>query len=135
MSVPRNSTSGVILIVDDDIDLREALQEILEFTGYVVFTAANAQDGIIILRHLETPPSLIISDVRMSDVDGYEFRQAVHSDERWRSVPFVFLTARSRIQDEARRRGLDADGYMVKPFVVEDLLATVRQILVAHSAH
>jgi DNA-binding response OmpR family regulator len=125
----------VIVIVDDDVDLREALQEILEFSGYVVFAAASAQEGLRLLRYLEEPPSLIISDIRMSDVDGYQFRQQVFSDERLRNVPVVFLTARNKIQEEARRGSLDSDGYMIKPFAVEDLLATVRRILVAGSGH
>ena len=126
-----NTNYPVILVVDDDYDLREALTDIFEFSGYVVFSAATGYEGLRMLRCLDTSPSLIISDVRMSDMDGYQFCQAVEAEERWRGIPFVFLSARSFMQDEARRRGLQVHGFMAKPFSVEDLLAKVSSILQA----
>ncbi len=119
----------VILVVDDDTDLREALTDIFEFSGYVVFSAATGCEGLHLLRCLDTSPSLIISDVRMADMDGYQFCQSVYAEERWRGIPFVFLSARSFMQDEAKRRGLHVQGFMSKPFSVEDLLAKVNSIL------
>ena len=124
-----NSDYPVILVVDDDTDLREALKDIFEFSGYVVFTAATGYEGLRLLRQLECAPSLIISDVRMADMDGYQFRQAVCADDIWREIPFVFLSARSWLNDDPQRRGLGVQGYMTKPFAVEDLLATVSRIL------
>jgi CheY-like chemotaxis protein len=130
-----NTDYPVIMVVDDDTDLREALKDIFEFSGYVVFTAATGFEGLHLLRCLESVPSLIISDVRMADMDGYQFRQAVYADSNWREIPFVFLSARNPFQDESRQRGLQVQGFMTKPFAVEDLLATVSRILHAGASY
>ena len=84
--------SRVLLFVDDDVDVREAFGELLEFAGWnVVYTA----DGVEALAWLaaNAPPALILLDLKMPRCDGYEFRQRQLADPRWRDVPTVVFTA------------------------------------------
>ena len=116
-----------ILIVDDDPVLRKALQEIFEFSGYAVITAANAREGLEILRNAYEPPELIISDMVMPGMDGFQFLQAVYLEEKWRDIPFIFLSGKpNRTLEEANLKRVR---YLPKPFPIEDLLTEVRGIL------
>ncbi len=123
------SAYPLILIVDDDPALCSALQEIFEFSGYTVLTVSNAQDALHILRTSQPRPSLIISDVLMSEMDGYQFYHAVRAEEKWRDIPFIFLSAKSKLRHDVEQRGLKVHGYVTKPFRVEDLLSTVSELI------
>lgn len=122
-------TYPLILIVDDDPSLRQALEEIFEFSGYAVLTAASANEGLHMLNDTDMKPSLIISDVLMNEMDGYQFYRTLYQQEEWRDIPFIFLSAKSKLRDDAERRGLKVQGYMSKPFIVEDLLSTVANLV------
>jgi CheY-like chemotaxis protein len=117
----------LILVVDDDDALREGLRELLEFSGYAVFTAAGGREGLQVLRQVK--PDLIVTDVLMRDMDGFEFYQAVYAEEKWRDIPFLFLSAKNRFRDEARQQGIQSYSYVPKPFAVDELLATVRRLV------
>jgi CheY-like chemotaxis protein len=124
-----NKTDTYVLIVDEDPSLRQSLQEIFEFSGYVALTAASAREGLQILHSASTRPSVIISDVLMREMDGYQFYQAVYADERWRDIPFIFISAKTWLRDETEKRGLKVHSYLSKPFMVEDLLAAVARLV------
>jgi CheY-like chemotaxis protein len=117
----------LILVVDDDDALREGLRELLEFSGYAVFTAAGGREGLQVLRQVK--PDLIVTDVLMRDMDGFEFYQAVYAEEKWRDIPFLFLSAKNRFRDEARQQGIQSYSYVPKPFAVDELLGTVRRLV------
>jgi CheY-like chemotaxis protein len=119
----------LILIVDDDPSLRLALKDIFEFSGYAVMTAGSAREGLQALRAAGEKPDLIISDVLMSEMDGYQFYQAVYAEEQWRDIPFVFLSAKSRLRDDVEKMGLKVNMYLSKPFMVEDLLKAVARLV------
>ncbi len=127
--MPVETTFPLILIVDDDVSLRTALQEICEFSGYHALTAAGAREALRLMRSIDQKPDLIISDVLMAEMDGYQFYQAVYTEEAWRDIPFIFLSAKSKLRDEAEKRGLRADRYLNKPFVVEDLLSAIARLV------
>lgn len=116
-----------ILIVDDDPVLRKALQEIFEFSGYAVMAAANAREGLEILRNAYDPPELIISDMVMPDMDGFQFLQAVYLEENWRDIPFIFLSGKPKRNLEGAN--LKRVRYLPKPFPIEDLLTEVQGML------
>jgi CheY-like chemotaxis protein len=124
-----DKTDTYVLIVDEDPSLRQSLQEIFEFSGYVALTAASAREGLQILHSNYSKPCVIISDVLMREMDGYQFYQAVYADERWRDIPFIFISAKSRLRDESEKRGLKVYGYLSKPFMVEDLLSAVAKLV------
>lgn len=114
-----------ILIIEDELPMRTALQDCLEGEGYRALTAADGESGL--QRALEEKPDLILLDVMMPRLDGY----AVAAELRrlGNAVPILMLTAKGQIED--RVAGLDsgADDYLVKPFSTDELLARVRAIL------
>jgi CheY-like chemotaxis protein len=74
---------ATILIVEDDINLLQGIRDILELQGYAVLTASHGLEGLELMRHSEAVPDLIISDIMMPQMDGYEFFKEIRKDERW----------------------------------------------------
>ena len=87
------SQDGPVLIVDDDLDIREALSQILEDQGFDVVTAANGQEALALLRGLEVRPSVILLDLMMPIMDGYGFLDAYRDDASLAVVPVAIITA------------------------------------------
>ncbi len=112
-----------VLVVEDDIPMLQGIAEILEMAGYEVLTAIDGLEGLNVLE--QKHPDLIISDIMMPRMDGYDFYNTVRSDPRWMRIPFIFLTARGQKQDVRFGKQLGADDYIVKPFEPEDLLVAV----------
>jgi CheY-like chemotaxis protein len=120
--------SELILVVDDDPTLCQGLQEILQFSGYAVLTASGGREGLKMLRELDHKPDLIITDVLMVGMDGFQFYQAVYADVELRGIPFIFLSAKSALGSDVERQGFRAQ-YVAKPFAVDDLLSTVKSVI------
>lgn len=112
-----------ILVVEDDAHMREGIQDALEMHGYEVWTAKDGADGLQMLENLV--PDLILSDIAMPTMDGYEFYETVRRNPRWTLVPFIFLTARGERTDILQGKRLGVDDYLTKPFETEDLLTAV----------
>jgi CheY-like chemotaxis protein len=112
-----------ILVVDDDVSLRELLRLHLSSAGYEVSTAPDAiAAGYEVLK---SPPDLIISDVNMPHMDGFEFVAALKSDKSLPYIPVIFLTS---LEDgDHRGKELGAVGYLTKPVRADRLLALVAQ--------
>lgn len=115
---------GKILVVEDDLYLMEGIRDILELAGYEVVTADSGKAGLDELSS-GLIPDLIVSDIMMPIMDGYEFLNAVRSEERWVDLPFIFLTAKGERADENLGKELGADDYVTKPFGPDDLLVAV----------
>jgi len=98
-----------------------------------VLTAANGVDGLDLLQSLPKPPDLIISDIMMPRMNGYEFFDAVRKKNEWVDIPFVFLTAKGEKADIRLGKELGADDYVVKPMDPDDLLVIVRAKLKRHA--
>jgi signal transduction histidine kinase len=113
-----------ILIVEDDATLLDGLRDILEFAGFRVTTASHGEEGLAALG--QSHPDLIISDIMMPHMDGYQFYEAVRARPEGVGVPFIFLTAKGDKADIRRGKQLGVDDYLVKPFDEEDLLIAVR---------
>jgi CheY-like chemotaxis protein len=112
-----------ILVVDDDASLRDLLRLHLSAAGYEVETAA---DGIAAgYQVLKAPPDLIITDVNMPHMDGFEFVAALKADKSLPPIPVIFLT--SLEEGDQRGRELGAVGYVTKPVRADRLLALVAQ--------
>lgn len=113
--------AGTILIVDDDASVRELLALHLSSAGYEVHVAPDAiQAGYMILR---SPPDLIISDVNMPHMDGFEFVAALKADKSIPDIPVIFLT--SLEEGGHRGKALGAVGYVTKPVRADYLLTLV----------
>ena len=112
-----------ILVVDDDESIRDLLRLHLSAAGYEVLVAADAiAAGYIVLK---APPDLIITDVSMPHMDGFEFVSALKSDTTLPRIPVIFLTS---VEDgDSRSRELGAVGYITKPVRADRLLSLVAQ--------
>lgn len=117
-----------ILVVEDNAALRQALQDMLTLDGFQVLVAENGRKALEQMRMAE--PDLILSDVSMPEMDGFEFFEAVRENDDWISIPFLFLTARSEREDVLRGKDLGAEDYLVKPVNRMELLTVVRSRLV-----
>ncbi len=116
---------ATILVVEDDRNLMQGIREILELQEYRVLTANNGLDGLEIMQSHKTPPDLIVSDIMMPGMNGYEFFEAVRNEVRWTAIPFIFLTAKGEKSDVRAGKSMGADDYVTKPFDAEDLLVAV----------
>ena len=116
-----------LLVVDDDPGLLLAVSETLRAEGYNVVTARRAADALV--RVAENLPDLILSDIRMPGMDGYQLVRKVRSNARTRLVPVVFLTAKDEIADRIVGFRTGVDAYITKPFEPEELVAVVAAIL------
>ncbi len=116
-----------IIIVDDDRDTRELLAMALESEGFEVSSAAN---GLRLISSLQLRrPHLILLDVNMSWIDGFELCKAVKKNESFRDIPVVFVSGRGEPED--RRKGMEAGAadYFVKPLDLNILLARIRELV------
>jgi CheY-like chemotaxis protein len=111
-----------ILVVDDDVDLRETLVEALELRGYEVASAGNGREALDLLLADQAPPCLILLDVMMPVMDGFEFRRCMRADPRLAGIPVVVITAGGRGGLEA----LEAP-VLAKPVTLSGLISTVRE--------
>jgi DNA-binding NarL/FixJ family response regulator len=116
-----------ILVTDDDLGTRLAISDYLEASGYLVVAAANGQEA---LRLVEThQPHLVVTDITMPQMDGYELVRQIRQRPQLRLMPVVFLTGRTETQERIRGYQVGADVYLEKPFELNELGAVVRNLL------
>jgi len=116
-----------LLVVDDEPKLLKAVALTLSAEGYEVMTARSGADAFVSVN--QSIPDLIISDIRMPGMDGYEFVQILRSDERTALIPIIFLTAKGQRQDRITGFRSGVDAYVTKPFDPDELLAVIGAIL------
>lgn len=124
--------TGHLLLVDDEPGLREAVQAYLEDSGFTVDVASNAKVGWDMLQ--QRIPDLIISDIMMPEVDGYQFLAQMREDARFNRLPIVFLTARGMTKDRIEGYNAGVDAYLSKPFDPDELVAIVTNLLTRKQA-
>ncbi|MDP3314350.1 response regulator [Lutibacter sp.] len=112
-----------ILIIEDDIVLRETTAEILELENYKVQTAPNGRLGAEQARVML--PDLILCDIMMPEMDGYELLKVLSKEEQTKRIPFIFMSAKTEIIDIRKGMDLGADDYLTKPISEELLLSAV----------
>jgi len=113
-----------ILVADDDPQLLQLITRNLEWEGYAVVTVRDGQQALEQVQ--EHTPDLVLLDVRMPELDGFQVCQRVRECS---GVPIIFMTALGLDQDRVRGLDLGADDYLTKPFGVDELLARVRAVL------
>ena len=114
-----------ILIVEDELPMRAALQDVLLSEGYRVLSAADGESGL--QRALEEKPDLVLLDIMMPRLDGFQVCEELRRLSN--PVPILMLTAKGQIEDRVTGLDAGADDYLVKPFSTEELLARVRALL------
>jgi two-component system, chemotaxis family, chemotaxis protein CheY len=127
--MPQSADSSTVLVVDDDPDILDALSEILEGEGFVVRRAKNGKEALE--RLVPEPPQLVLLDLMMPVMDGWEFAQRMRLVPGARGVPIIVLSADRNVGTKARELG--AAGHLAKPFELNDLLNLVRTTLPAHA--
>jgi two-component system chemotaxis response regulator CheY len=116
-----------ILIIDDELRLRETICELLSYAGYDVL---DAQDGIEGLEKVQQfVPDLILCDIMMPVLDGYGFMEK-HNVSDFSNIPVIFLTARIELKDQEKGNALGIKGYLKKPFVFKELKNIIESQLV-----
>ena len=123
---PRRAAVGRILVVEDDPDLRETLADILQYEGYRVETAGNGQEGWARLAS-EPYPALILLDLMMPVMNGWDFRARQLRDPLLASIPLVVISAAERIEEQAAL--LSANGFLAKPIDVSLLIDLVSRFV------
>lgn len=116
-----------ILIVDDEISILVPLKFLLEKNKYTVFLAQSGRDAFDSIAR--NKPDLILLDIMLPDLDGYEIFQMIRQNPLWDDIRVICLTAKNRDVDVAKGLNLGVDAYITKPFSNADLLAKIRSLL------
>jgi DNA-binding NarL/FixJ family response regulator len=116
-----------ILVADDDPGTRLSICDYLELAGYIVVTAENGQKALSMVNHYR--PHLIVTDITMPQLDGYELVRQVRKKPEFRLLPVIFLTARTNTESRIRGYQLGCDAYLPKPFDLDELGAVIRNLL------
>ena len=117
--------NAVILVVDDEQIVRESIIDMLHFSGFkTLLEATNGSEALEILEH--QMPDLIISDIVMPGMNGYQFYLRVNQNPAWLHIPFIFLTSKGQTEDIRYAKEMGIDDYLTKPVTSDDLVAAIR---------
>ena len=125
MNALARAEAPTVLVVDDDFDVRDTLSDVLRDAGYLVVSAADGREALALMRSGPLP-DLVVLDLMMPNMNGYEFRAAQRLDPELSSVPVVVLTADRQVH--GRREELEAAAYLFKPTRIDDLLAAIERL-------
>ena len=120
-------SKGKILIIEDNMDSYELVHLFLERNGYETFLAANGREGVS--AALKQKPDLILMDLAMPELDGWEATRVLKSDPRTKNIPVVALTARALVGDRKRAISAGCDAYVTKPIDLIELLRVMEQMM------
>jgi len=114
-----------ILLVEDELTLRETIEEILDLNNYEVETASNGENALKILENWQ--PDVIVSDVMMPIMSGFELIQRIKLIDNLKNIPVIFLSA--LVAKNEKKKGIDlgARAFLTKPFIIADLLKLIKQ--------
>jgi two-component system cell cycle response regulator DivK len=116
-----------ILVVEDTEDNRQILRDLLSAAGYDIVEAADGATGVAMAA--EQRPDLILMDIQLPVIDGYEATRRIKADPATRHIPIVAVTSYALVGDEAKTREAGCDGYVAKPFSPRQLLEKVRAFI------
>lgn len=111
-----------ILVIEDDEAIRQTLQDVLELNGHEVVAASNGCDGV---ARAADQPDLILCDIGLPGMDGYEVMTRIRDEPAGREIPFIFLTARATRDEVRKGMAMGADDYVTKPFTEQEILDAI----------
>ncbi len=126
---PDSHLSGnlkIVLILEDNLDVRNYISELLK-TEYKVIEASDGEEGLLKAR--DEIPDLIITDVMMPQMDGYEFSNKIRADEKTSHIPIIMLTAKAALDDKIAGLKTGVDAYITKPFSAKELKVRVKNLI------
>tara|TARA_R110000868_G_scaffold56488_6_gene174809 strand:- start:1595 stop:2650 length:1056 start_codon:yes stop_codon:yes gene_type:complete len=112
-----------ILLIEDDVVLRENTAELLQLSGYLVETASNGRAGVEVAKKYQ--PNIIVCDIMMPELDGYGVLENLSKNETTKYIPFIFLSAKTERHDIRKGMDLGADDYITKPFTEDELISAI----------
>ncbi len=116
-----------ILIVEDESEIRNNLIELFESEDFLAYSCRNGEEGLhMAIQYL---PDIILSDIKMPVMDGFEFFHSLQQNKLTKSIPFIYLSAKAEPFDFRRGMSLGADDYLVKPLDVNEILKAVHILL------
>jgi DNA-binding NarL/FixJ family response regulator len=116
-----------ILVADDDFATRLSINDYLEILGYSVIAAENGKEALDLVEEFQ--PHLIVTDITMPEMDGYEFVRRVRTRPAFRLLPVIFLTERTSTEERIRGYQMGCDNYLAKPFELSELGVVIRSLL------
>jgi len=116
-----------ILIVDDELSIMVPLKFLLEKNNYTIAMAQSGADALDSIR--QEKPDLILLDIMLPDLDGYEIFQIIRKNRDWDDIKVIYLTAKNRDMDIAKGLNLGVDAYVTKPFSNAELLDKIKSLL------
>ncbi|MCI5223766.1 MAG: response regulator [Candidatus Electrothrix sp. AR4] len=130
MTPEYNDSQRIVLIVDDDPFGIIHLQSLLQDSGYAIITAPDGRSALEIIR--KQPPDIILLDIIMPEMDGYETCRRLKKDKRFANIPVVFLSGLYVKDKELKVIEVGGAGYITKPFSEQDVLTAVQTHLMTH---
>jgi len=127
MLATQSSTSATILVVEDNVDLNMAICEILESFNFEVHSSKDGFDALEWLKN--NKPDMILCDIMMPGMDGYTLLKHARADNNLRTLPFIFLTARTSVADRRMAKEIGIEDYLTKPVDSNDLIAAINNAL------
>jgi DNA-binding response OmpR family regulator len=120
--------SKKIMVVDDEPDILTTVGQMLEMSGFEVIRAINGKECIQKLTDCISNPDLILLDIMMPKISGWDVAAKIKENPKWNSIPIVFLTAKGDTMSIGMG-GMASEDYIVKPFDVKDLIVRIRKIV------
>jgi chemosensory pili system protein ChpA (sensor histidine kinase/response regulator) len=128
-TLPAAEQSLTILVVDDSPSVRRVISRLLQGEGWTVLTARDGLEALEVLHHAPTQPDLMLVDIEMPRMDGYELVASVRNQAAHAHIPVVMVTSRASSKHRRQAEEVGANGFVVKPYLDEDLLATIRALV------
>ena len=116
-----------ILVIDDDITIRKLIAHHLNLNNYKVYLASNTDEAFQELFNNDM--DLVLCDIIMDKMDGFTFCKLVRENDKYRSVPFVFVTAKNTFEDKSKALEVGGDDFITKPFNVDELILKIKSLI------
>ncbi len=117
-------TPITVLVIEDEENLLQNISSILGLCGFTVLQASNGEQGLVLASEL---PNIIVCDVMMEGLNGFDVITQLRSNPATQHIPFIFLTAWADVNDKEKGMALGAQAYLTKPFVARDLVKAVNE--------
>lgn len=116
-----------VLVIDDDITIRKLISHHLNLNNFNVHLASNSDEGFTSLK--DNNIDLVLCDIMMDKMDGFTFCSLVRENEKYRSIPFVFVTAKNTLEDKSKALDVGSDDFITKPFNVDELILKIKSLI------
>lgn len=132
--IPVSRGKTTILIAEDSVSSRQLLEEVLTDAGYAVLPCRDGQEALDLLPNHHADIALVLTDLDMPRINGLELLQHIRSTVEWKRIPVIFITSRTRAQHRQKAAALGVNGYLGKPYNVEELLTEVQKFVSLYQA-